>query len=127
MPPRFSLNTDLTLGVNAKTTTYFKDVMNRYGVLCRKGLGFKHKNGATINRNRVYMNQMKWMIFYFIFCVPIMFSAYSQWVPHDVPQVLNVSLKGVPNSTHFISYCFAQSSRVLTNIGEPKGRYSGLT
>jgi hypothetical protein len=77
MPPRFSLNTHLTLGVNAKTTTYFKDVVNRYGVLCRKGLGFKHKNGATINRNRVYMNQMKWMIFILFFCVLSLFSMGS--------------------------------------------------
>jgi hypothetical protein len=56
-----------------------------------------------------------------------MFSAYSQWVPHDAPQVLNVPLKGVPNSTHFILYCFAQSSPLLTDICEPKGRYAGLT
>jgi hypothetical protein len=44
-------------------------------------------------------------------------------VPHEVPQVLNVFLKGVPNNTSHYPISFAQSSPLLTYIGEPKGRY----
>ncbi len=52
-------------------------------------------------------------------CVPIC-SIRSQRV-HDVPQVLNVLPKGVPNSTSLYSLSFAQSSPLLTYKGEPKG------
>jgi len=48
-------------------------------------------------------------------------------VPIWVPQVLNVSSKGVPNSTSLYPISFAQSIHLLTYIGEPKGRYSILT
>jgi hypothetical protein len=44
------------------------------------------------------------------------------YVPH-VPQILNVFLKGVPNNTSHYPISFAQSSPLLTYIGEPKGRY----
>jgi len=41
---------------------------------------------------------------------------------HDISQVFIVFLKGVPSSNSFYPIFFAQSSPLLTYIGEPKGR-----
>jgi hypothetical protein len=60
---------------------------------------------------------------FFYSCVPIC----SQWVPHDVLQVLNVFLKGVLNNTSLYLIPIAQSSHLLTYLkgGTPSSHRNG--
>jgi hypothetical protein len=42
------------------------------------------------------------------------------YVPNDVPQIINVFPKGVPNNTFLYPIPFAQSSPLLTYIGDQR-------
>jgi hypothetical protein len=58
------------------------------------------KNPWYISLNHIFPDQGHERMEFFFSCVPIC----SQWVPHDVLQVLNVFLKGVLNSTSLLSH-----------------------
>ncbi len=84
---------------------------------------------ATMSRNRIYMQLMRWLSMYTLEGSSFSLGGggrrmefFNSCIPNDVPHVPMTFPKGVPNITSYYPISFAQSSPLLTYIGEPKGR-----